>query len=241
MTGGSFSFQWPLLRALGCSLAILSQRMGTKYQNSMLMVARFKLLQQREYNVYRLNKTEVFFFLMQQPKNGWTRSRGGQLHHSRYTVFISAAKVATPLSASCLHPAGRREAEAQEACSFIYRVFGRSCTNHIFSNPTVQNLVRWLYLITKWFQEFSHYLVNNVPVQNLRVSITKGKQEKMGSEHKLSVGASNMKHKFLHFTYVSGMHIKVLWGNCWIVGPSQVSDYCGILVIYGLFYYCYYC
>lgn len=63
----------------------------------------------------------------------------------------------------------------------------------------------------------------------------------MGSEHKLSVGSSNMKHKFLHFTYVSGMHIKVLWGNCCIVGPSQVSDYCGILVIYGLFYYCYYC
>lgn len=119
MTGGSFSFQWPLLRALGCSLAILSQRMGTKYQNSMLMVARFKLLQQREYNVYRLNKTEVFFFLMQQPKNGWTRSRGGQLHHSRYTVFISAAKV--PLHSQphvCIQQVGERQKHKKHAPSF---------------------------------------------------------------------------------------------------------------------------
>lgn len=97
-------------------------------------------------------------------------------------------------------------------------------------------------LITKEPQELSHYLVSNVPSQNLKGSITKGKWRKIDSGYKLSVGASNMKHKFPFYLHIRHSD-KRFYGEtvCWIVGPGEVSGYCGILVIYGLFYYCYCC
>lgn len=114
----------------------------------------------------------------------------------------------------CIQQEGKRQ---EVKCFFIYRAFGRSCTDDICLHLIVQMSQVALSSHRKP-QECSHYLVSNVPSQNLRDYTTKGKWGEMDSGHILSVGASNRKHKFLHFTYILGMKIKCFMGmllDCW--------------------------
>lgn len=117
----------------------------------------------------------------------------------------------------CIQQAGERQEVQMWFC--LCRAFGRSCTDHIYSHFIVQNSARWPYLITREPQEFSHHLVNSAPNQIWELLLTiKVKWEELDSGHKLSVGVSNIKHKFLPFTYIWGMKIKGFMGkllDCW--------------------------
>lgn len=117
----------------------------------------------------------------------WTRGRG-----KGTMLSISVAKVAAQFPPLRMQAANRREAKSMPVSSLTVRLVEVA---HISG----QNVARWPHWITTGPLKFNHYVVSDVLCQNLRGSITKGGSGEMENVHKSSVGASNMKHKFLHF------------------------------------------
>lgn len=150
-------------------------------------------------------------------------------------VSISVAKVAAQFPPLRMQAANRRKAKSMPVSSLTVRLVEVA---HISG----QNVARWPHWITTGPLKFNHYVVSNVFRQNLRGSIPKGGSGEMENAHKLSVGASNMKHKFLHF-YVHIRHKdKRFYGKTvrLLVTIKLLVTLEFLSGIYGLLYYSYY-